>query len=596
MDQIQPGKEKRIDKINFFFALLLLLTFGIVNKTNAQNKMWEAPKSADNLKNPLAGNTEILKNAKVLYINYCAPCHGTKGKGDGPAAAALNPKPANHTSAMVQSHSDGALYWMMTQGHNPMPAYKTILSEKQRWELVEFIRSLAANKPKEKPAKDNKTTIVKEKSKKVNVTDKTEPAKDKSTALEAKKDTTNIKADTDSSNNEAGAGSSNIKPNNLVAQESNSDSSLLDRINTLEEEVAHIKPGDSHLMVAGLLTFGYVSNKTTVTYNGSSTVSKTNNIGDADHFEFSPMFLWRHGKNFLMEFEPSFSADGLGVNWAAVSYYATPGLIVRGGYLVLPFGAYSKRLAAGWINKLASDPEGVPDATDFAVEAEGGLQAGTMKWSYDFALSNGMQLKPDGTTQFVGISDNNKNKTFTGRIGWLPLSNSSLELGASIMTGKVGDAGLKIEHASANLYALDLNLIENLQLFQINIKGQYSEAKLDHADYINLVDSSTYSFDNQTKTGYIMAAVRPMFSQNKVVKNFEIAARYGNYTSPANSLWGTKDNSLALSLNYWINWRTVARFSYEEIKGTNSVGANLGGNPGEVTKSNSMYLQFCIEL
>ena len=42
-----------------------------------------------------------------------------------------------------------------------------------------------------------------------------------------------------------------------------------------------------------------------------------------------------------------------------------------------------------------------------------------------------------------------------------------------------------------------------------------------------------------------MAALRPMFSKNKVVKNFEVAARYGNYTTPANSLWGTKDNSLA---------------------------------------------------
>ncbi|MEO8415945.1 MAG: hypothetical protein ABI472_19955 [Ginsengibacter sp.] len=370
------------------------------------------------------------------------------------------------------------------------------------------------------------------------------------------------------------------------------DSSLLDRINTIEQEASYIKPEDSHLMIVGLLTFGYESNKTTVTYNGASDVSKSSSVGDADHFEFSPMLLWRHGKKFLLEFEPSFSVDGVGVNWAAVSYYATPGLILRGGYLVLPFGAYNKRLAAGWINKLASDPEGIPESTDFAVEAEGGIQAGNMKWSYDFAISNGMQLQPDGTTQFVGITDNNKNKTFTGRIGWLPFANSSLELGASYMTGKVGDAG----KTAANLYALDLNLVENLSPFQINIKGQYSEATLDHADYINPVNSSTYSFNNHTKTGYIMAALRPMFSKNNVVKNFELAARYGNYTTPANSLWGTKDNSLALSLNYWLNWRTVVRYSYEGIKGTNTVSTDLGGHTGEVTKSNSMYVQFCIEL
>lgn len=371
------------------------------------------------------------------------------------------------------------------------------------------------------------------------------------------------------------------------------DSSLLERVDELEREASYIKPEEDHILIAGLLTFGFVSNKTTTTFNGSKQVSETNNIGDADHFEFSPMLLWRHGKKFLLEFEPSFSADGLGVNWAAVSYFATPGLILRGGYLVLPFGSYNKRLAAGWINKLASDPEGIDEATDFAVEMEGGLQTGDMKWSYDFALSNGMQLLPDGTTQFVGITDNNKNKTFTGRIGWLPLANSSLELGVSLMTGKVADAGL---NTTANLYAADLNLVENIKPFQLNIKGQYSETKIDHADYINPQDLSSYSFDNHTKSGYIMAALRPMFSPNKVVKNFELAARYGNYTTPANSLWGTEDNSLSIGLNYWLSWRTVVRASYEAIKGTNKVSANLGGSTGEVTQSNSMYVQFCIEL
>lgn len=373
------------------------------------------------------------------------------------------------------------------------------------------------------------------------------------------------------------------------------DSSLLDRINTLEQQGNYTKPGEDHFMVVGLTTFGFVRNKTTTTFGGSSQVSKTNSLADADHYEFSPMFLWRHGNKFLLEFEPSFSNDQLGVNWADISYFALPGLILRGGYLVLPFGTYNKRLAAGWINKLASDPEGVAGATDYGVEAEGGIQAGSMKWSYDVAISNGMKLNPDGTLDNAGITDNNKNKTITARIGWLPLSNSSIELGASIMTGKVGDAGAKNENIMANLYALDLNVVENIKPFQLNIKGQYSITDIDHADYINPVDSSTYSFSNHTTTGYVMAALRPVSSKS-FIKNFEIAGRYGNYTTPANSLFGTKDNSLALGLNYWLNWRTVIRYSYEAIKGNDRVSEALGGTPGAVTKSNSMYLQFSIQL
>ena len=374
------------------------------------------------------------------------------------------------------------------------------------------------------------------------------------------------------------------------------DSSLLDRINALEKQTAYTKPGEDHFMVAGLTTFGFVRNKTTATFAGSRQVSKTNSLADADHYEFSPMFLWRHGDKFLLEFEPSFTGGELGVNWADVSYFASPGLIIRAGYLALPFGAYNKRLAAGWINKLASDPEGVAGASDYAVEVEGGIQTGNMKWNYDVALSNGMQLLQDGTLQNAGIADNNKNKMITGRIGWLPFSNSSLELGVSVMTGKVGDAGSPFQNVKANMYALDLSLVENIKPFQLNIKGQYSVNDVDRADYINPTDSSAYSFTNHTGTGYIMAALRPMFIRNKIIKNLEVAARYGNYTTPANSLWGTKDNSLAVGLNYWMNWRTVLRFSYEAIKGNNTVSTNLGGTPGAITQSNSMYLQFSIQL
>jgi mono/diheme cytochrome c family protein len=36
-------------------------------------------------------------DAKEMFESYCAPCHGVSGKGDGPAAAALNPRPADLT-------------------------------------------------------------------------------------------------------------------------------------------------------------------------------------------------------------------------------------------------------------------------------------------------------------------------------------------------------------------------------------------------------------------------------------------------------------------------------------------------------------------
>jgi mono/diheme cytochrome c family protein len=131
--------KKRILVSTFLIVILNAFT---ANFSNAQTTKWDAPTSADNIQNPLAGNTELLKDGKSLYVTYCSPCHGIKGKGDGAAAASLKVKPADHTSDAVQKQTDGAIYWELTEGHNPMPSYKTALTEKQRWELVNYIRTL----------------------------------------------------------------------------------------------------------------------------------------------------------------------------------------------------------------------------------------------------------------------------------------------------------------------------------------------------------------------------------------------------------------------------------------------------------------------
>ena len=141
-------KEEHIAQNKFYFKRLLLipilLVFAFVFlRSFAQSTPWVAPKDADNVKNPLAGNTSVLADAKTLYVANCGPCHGEKGKGDGPASQGLNPKPADHTSAGVQSQTDGAIFWKLSEGRTPMPAYKKIFSDQQRWGLVNFIRTLA---------------------------------------------------------------------------------------------------------------------------------------------------------------------------------------------------------------------------------------------------------------------------------------------------------------------------------------------------------------------------------------------------------------------------------------------------------------------
>ena len=108
---------------------------------------WVAPADAKNAKNPRAdkkNDKKEMAEAKKSVETNCAACHGPGGKGDGPAAAALPPpKPANWTADPVQKQTDGELFWKIANGRGAMPPWKH-LSEKDRWDLVNFVRTLKA--------------------------------------------------------------------------------------------------------------------------------------------------------------------------------------------------------------------------------------------------------------------------------------------------------------------------------------------------------------------------------------------------------------------------------------------------------------------
>ncbi|PWT72102.1 MAG: cytochrome c class I [Bacteroidetes bacterium] len=146
-------KKKHVQRIfsnskGLLFIAGIVLLILIFHRSFAQSKPWVAPADADNMKNPLAGNSSVLGEAKTLYTANCGPCHGDKGKGDGLAASGLNPKPADHTSEAVQKQSDGAIFWKISEGRAPMPAYKRVFSDQQRWEFVTYIRTLSKGKKK----------------------------------------------------------------------------------------------------------------------------------------------------------------------------------------------------------------------------------------------------------------------------------------------------------------------------------------------------------------------------------------------------------------------------------------------------------------
>jgi mono/diheme cytochrome c family protein len=125
-------------------AGVALVAVGAGSAVWAQGE-WKAPADAKATKNPRADkktDKQALANAKKLVETNCQSCHGSGGKGDGPAAAALPPpKPADWTSAKVASESDGELFWKISNGRGAMPPWKH-LPENDRWDIVNYIRTL----------------------------------------------------------------------------------------------------------------------------------------------------------------------------------------------------------------------------------------------------------------------------------------------------------------------------------------------------------------------------------------------------------------------------------------------------------------------
>ena len=98
------------------------------------------------------------KAGKAKYDANCIGCHGATGKGDGAAAAALNPKPQDHTNGKVMNAlSDKYLFDIIKDGGAAMkkapfmPASNKKLTDQEIWDVVAYIRSLA--NPPYKPAK-----------------------------------------------------------------------------------------------------------------------------------------------------------------------------------------------------------------------------------------------------------------------------------------------------------------------------------------------------------------------------------------------------------------------------------------------------------
>lgn len=117
-------------------VLVGLACLAIAQTVNAAADKWQAPPDATAEPNPEANNPAAPAAGRKSFMHVCVNCHEEDGRGENAGAADLR-------SAGVQSQSDGALFWKITNGNttNGMPSFAA-LPKTERWDIVIFLRTL----------------------------------------------------------------------------------------------------------------------------------------------------------------------------------------------------------------------------------------------------------------------------------------------------------------------------------------------------------------------------------------------------------------------------------------------------------------------
>ncbi|HXL23536.1 MAG TPA: cytochrome c [Candidatus Dormibacteraeota bacterium] len=135
-------RQRAVRKIVFVW-LIVGIAFGVFHLAT-ERREWAIPPEAKAMKNPVMPSEAALQSARPIYNERCAQCHGDTGKGDGKEARSHGTLPADFTEpGRMAAQSDGELFYKISAGKRPMPAFQNRLTEEQRWQLVLLVRSFA---------------------------------------------------------------------------------------------------------------------------------------------------------------------------------------------------------------------------------------------------------------------------------------------------------------------------------------------------------------------------------------------------------------------------------------------------------------------
>ncbi|RMG79761.1 MAG: hypothetical protein D6714_15820 [Bacteroidetes bacterium] len=296
--------------------------------------------------------------------------------------------------------------------------------------------------------------------------------------------------------------------------------------------------------------------------------------------KFNPIFLWKKSDRLFFKSEVEIEAKGdpdggieqeFNLEYADMNFKLNKYATFFAGKFLTPIGTFQERLHPDWINKSINKPIGfgkkvnglkrLQSGSEIGVGIRGGIPLNDAKMNYVLFMSNGAVVDTtSGQLGFDNLLDNNKNKAIGGRIGLLPIPNSSLEIGVSGYVADVGPEDTRFSDLNANIFAADLTYVKLINGFgKVDIRGQYQMMKVDDAIYSDGVNDLQYT--NETNAYYVQFAYQlPTLSEGPAWLNkLELVARYANLDVADRSPFGADQNRFTLGLNYWASWNAVVK-------------------------------------
>ncbi len=282
---------------------------------------------------------------------------------------------------------------------------------------------------------------------------------------------------------------------------------------------------------------------------------------------FNPMFHFQYKDLVLFESELQITTDSEGETEVEVEYsqfdiFLHDNATLVAGKFLSPVGQFQERLHPSWINKLPDAPagfghDGVQPANDIGVQLRGGIPVGDNGGmvTYALAVGNGPRMGHGGGIELEAAgTDDNSNKSVSGRVGFLPISN--VEFGGSFLVATVdgidGPMGGPPTDADFTLWGFDAAFtqgpwdarVEYLKAERDSLFSAHEPG--DDVEFLSMLELEAW----YAQVAYRLSGV----TEHPVLRNMEPVVRYGEYdiTGSAELRDENAEKRINVGLNYWL--------------------------------------------